>query len=146
MKTLAKQPIRTPQELAARARIFRMLDADLESGLTGGLTADQLRPCVAGLGDLDNPKGLAHVVKRIWLEGYLWSAFLVGPEGDKASVVRLFEHGPERICRVCSCTDGDCSQCVERTGLPCAWYGSGFDVCGSCYFKFDPADFTPGRK
>jgi hypothetical protein len=24
-------------------------------------------------------------------------------------------------CRVCGCTDDDCSQCIERTGQPCAW-------------------------
>ena len=26
-----------------------------------------------------------------------------------------------RACRVCGCTDADCSGCVERTGHPCWW-------------------------
>lgn len=26
-----------------------------------------------------------------------------------------------RACRVCGCTDGDCSGCIERTGWPCSW-------------------------
>jgi hypothetical protein len=24
-------------------------------------------------------------------------------------------------CRVCGCTDDDCSQCIEKTGGPCTW-------------------------
>jgi len=26
-----------------------------------------------------------------------------------------------RKCRVCGCTDLDCSGCIERTGEPCSW-------------------------
>lgn len=25
-------------------------------------------------------------------------------------------------CRVCGCTDDDCSGCIERTGEPCSWW------------------------
>jgi chromosome partitioning protein len=36
----------------------------------------------------------------------------------------------ERKCRVCGCTDGDCRQCVEKTGKPCFWIAD--DLCSAC--------------
>jgi hypothetical protein len=33
-------------------------------------------------------------------------------------------------CRVCDCTDADCSQCVARTGRPCHWVED--DLCSAC--------------
>lgn len=33
-------------------------------------------------------------------------------------------------CRVCGCTDDNCSQCVERTGEPCHWVEP--DLCSAC--------------
>lgn len=33
-------------------------------------------------------------------------------------------------CRVCGCTDDDCSLCVERTGAPCSWVAE--DLCSAC--------------
>jgi len=36
----------------------------------------------------------------------------------------------KKKCRICGCTDGDCRQCVERTGTPCYWVKS--DVCSAC--------------
>jgi hypothetical protein len=33
-------------------------------------------------------------------------------------------------CRVCGCTEDDCSQCVERTGEPCSWVA--VDLCSAC--------------
>jgi hypothetical protein len=33
-------------------------------------------------------------------------------------------------CRVCGCTDDDCSMCIERTGEPCSWVA--FDLCSAC--------------
>jgi hypothetical protein len=40
--------------------------------------------------------------------------------------------GPADIaqCRVCGCTDNDCSECVERTGQPCWWVEP--DKCSAC--------------
>ena len=35
-----------------------------------------------------------------------------------------------RICRVCQCTELDCSGCVERTGIPCHWLAD--DLCSAC--------------
>ena len=36
----------------------------------------------------------------------------------------------EPSCRVCGCTDDDCSGCVERTGEPCYWVEP--DLCSAC--------------
>jgi hypothetical protein len=33
-------------------------------------------------------------------------------------------------CRVCGCTDGDCEQCVAKTGKPCHWIER--DLCSAC--------------
>lgn len=35
-----------------------------------------------------------------------------------------------RECRVCGCTDNDCSQCVAKTGEPCHWVAE--DLCSAC--------------
>lgn len=35
-----------------------------------------------------------------------------------------------RTCRVCGCTDADCSGCIERTGEPCRWVEE--DLCSAC--------------
>lgn len=29
-----------------------------------------------------------------------------------------------RSCRVCGCTDDDCSVCIARVGGPCWWVGA----------------------
>lgn len=36
----------------------------------------------------------------------------------------------ERKCRVCGCTDDDCSGCIAATGYPCAWVSE--DLCSRC--------------
>ena len=35
-----------------------------------------------------------------------------------------------RRCRVCGCTDDDCSDCIARTGTPCHWVED--DLCSAC--------------
>lgn len=35
-----------------------------------------------------------------------------------------------RRCRVCDCTDNDCSRCIARTGKPCSWVEP--DLCSAC--------------
>ena len=35
-----------------------------------------------------------------------------------------------RRCRVCGCTDADCSGCIERTGEPCHWVAA--NLCSAC--------------
>jgi hypothetical protein len=36
----------------------------------------------------------------------------------------------KRTCRVCGCTDDDCSRCIEKTGEPCHWVEEG--LCSAC--------------
>lgn len=36
-----------------------------------------------------------------------------------------------RRCRVCGCTDEDCTRCVERTGALCWWVAD--DLCSACW-------------
>jgi hypothetical protein len=39
-------------------------------------------------------------------------------------------------CRVCGCTDDDCTQCIGRTGHPCRWVEA--DLCSACAaFRYD---------
>lgn len=33
-------------------------------------------------------------------------------------------------CKVCGCTEYDCSQCIEKTGRPCSWIED--DLCSAC--------------
>jgi hypothetical protein len=35
-----------------------------------------------------------------------------------------------RSCRVCGCTEEDCSGCVERSGKPCHWVAA--DLSSAC--------------
>lgn len=35
-----------------------------------------------------------------------------------------------RACRVCGCTEDDCSDCIEHTGHPCHWVEP--DLCSAC--------------
>jgi hypothetical protein len=46
--------------------------------------------------------------------------------------------GKAGVCRVCGCTDDDCSQCIEKTGEPCTWVEP--DLCSAC-----PPAKTPER-
>jgi hypothetical protein len=38
-------------------------------------------------------------------------------------------------CRVCGCTNADCSQCISRTGKPCHWVTE--DLCSACASGFN---------
>lgn len=40
-------------------------------------------------------------------------------------------------CRVCGCTDADCSRCVAITGQPCSWVED--DLCSACATAKDAA-------
>lgn len=49
---------------------------------------------------------------------------------------------PASACRICGCTDADCSGCVERTGEPCSWVQP--DLCSACAIvPAAPADAPP---
>ena len=41
----------------------------------------------------------------------------------------------EAECRVCGCTENDCSQCIEKTGARCHWVPDPTmqgDLCSAC--------------
>jgi hypothetical protein len=44
--------------------------------------------------------------------------------------IRSFFPEVEQVCRVCKCTNFDCSQCIEKTGRACRWVES--DLCSAC--------------
>jgi hypothetical protein len=44
---------------------------------------------------------------------------------------------PIQRCRECGCTDDDCRQCVEKTGMPCHWVEP--DLCSACVEEKAPA-------
>lgn len=35
-------------------------------------------------------------------------------------------------CKLCGCTDNDCSQCIEATGHPCYWIDDTHELCSAC--------------
>ena len=38
---------------------------------------------------------------------------------------------PVRTCRICGCTDADCSACIRKQGgVPCHWVAA--DLCSAC--------------
>ncbi len=51
--------------------------------------------------------------------------------------VLLDDDLPGPVCRVCGCTDDDCSGCVERTDAPCHWVET--DLCSACAQELPPA-------
>lgn len=42
-------------------------------------------------------------------------------------------------CRICGCTDDDCSQCIAATGEPCSWVE--VDLCSRCADLVDAEHF-----
>lgn len=48
----------------------------------------------------------------------------------EAAIEGMIDMDAERACRVCGCTDEDCSQCIEKTGTPCSWVAP--DLCSAC--------------
>lgn len=38
----------------------------------------------------------------------------------------------DNTCKICGCTDNDCSQCITKTGVPCYWATAEQDLCSAC--------------
>lgn len=49
---------------------------------------------------------------------------------DRPRTVEELTAAFPRTCRLCGCTDADCSQCIARTGSPCHWAEA--DLCSAC--------------
>jgi ParB/RepB/Spo0J family partition protein len=44
------------------------------------------------------------------------------------------------VCRVCGCAEGNCTQCVEKTGIPCHWVDSEKTLCSACAGDVEKSD------
>jgi hypothetical protein len=67
---------------------------------------------------------------------------------QKDDTRQQIDEAPESVrrCRVCGCTDDDCSYCIERTGSPCYWVEE--DLCSACaeglgYLSDQMEEFEP---
>jgi ParB/RepB/Spo0J family partition protein len=60
------------------------------------------------------------------------------PETKKGKGRKAKTKGGTRTCRVCGCTDDDCSQCIEKTGERCHWVEE--DLCSACAGTDDGAE------
>lgn len=53
------------------------------------------------------------------------------PKRCFANCVHWYRFDNEGVaCRVCGCTEDDCSGCIEKTGEPCSWVEA--DLCSAC--------------
>jgi hypothetical protein len=51
------------------------------------------------------------------------------PKGSKITTIE--DPIGIRECRVCGCTDTDCSDCIVDQGYPCYWVE--YDLCSRCF-------------
>jgi hypothetical protein len=54
---------------------------------------------------------------------------VVGTASFRGAAVDAIISGIKK-CRVCHCTDADCSQCIAKTGAPCTWVEP--NLCSAC--------------
>jgi hypothetical protein len=77
---------------------------------------------------------LGHLGKAVWLEMQtrpdLAAAVAEWIEAKKSAKGITSAQVQVRACRVCGCTDNDCSGCVVRTGMACWWIEA--DLCSAC--------------
>ena len=90
-----------------RQAVWQIIVTDLRNGLSF-------------LGEADVGKGLEIVCPLVGIDL---------EEIRKELSVAKAKPGPG-VCRVCGCTDDNCSQCVEKTGEPCYWVEP--DLCSAC--------------
>jgi PRTRC genetic system protein E len=69
------------------------------------------------------------IPKEILLQSPIIKRLCPTPE-RASSVIENNNTDTERKCRICGCTEDDCSQCIEKTGEPCYWIDS--DLCSAC--------------
>lgn len=73
--------------------------------------------------------------KAKWKAEYKVRCRLIEEDNGCVDVSSHYDWEAEEIrtCRVCGCTDNDCTQCAERTGHPCHWVAK--DLCSACIGK-----------
>jgi ParB family chromosome partitioning protein len=70
------------------------------------------------------------------LAGVVSEEILRKPDSPRVSMT----DESEPACRVCGCTEDDCSECVEATGEPCHWVEP--DLCSRCAAELDHTTAT----
>jgi hypothetical protein len=125
------------KEAIIKSRKLSVEKADA-GGSKWGVRDDALRTYVAGL-ELDDARGLiAELCARIaldrsWSGGdRAWAALqrVAGLEVEGADGEPGIEVDDVRSCDVCGCTDDDCSECIEATGVACHWVEE--SLCSRC--------------
>ncbi len=53
-------------------------------------------------------------------------------EADDLPKTNGIDVGIFGVCRVCGCTNDDCSECIEITGEPCTWADEDHTLCSRC--------------
>ena len=101
----------------------RVLGIDAAKALREAVEALPEPKSWAGLGADGRPKGTAKVKQKK-------TAPAAKPEKKLATGKRRKSKAKVRTCRVCGCTDGNCQQCIEKTGKPCHWVEE--DLCSAC--------------
>lgn len=61
--------------------------------------------------------------------------------GDTSGYPNGSNQSELRKCRICGCTDNNCSQCIEKTGAPCHWIED--DLCSACADVYRNEDTIP---
>lgn len=115
-----------------RERGVRVLDSDqcCELACSGG-ACESCPCCCAGwcvwghCGEIPNPETDSDNY-RIWLE----TAAEHNPVAKRLLELESAPVFDVRACRVCGCTEDDCSGCVARTGEACSWAEP--DLCTAC--------------
>jgi hypothetical protein len=51
------------------------------------------------------------------------------PKGKKPKTGKKWDPG---VCRICGCTEEDCSECIMATGEPCTWADGTEAICTRC--------------
>jgi hypothetical protein len=69
------------------------------------------------------------------------SACLLYPDGSKSVKVgseawAIYRAIVVQTCRLCGCTDADCSECIAATGEPCHWVED--NLCSRCAEDLNP--------
>lgn len=77
-------------------------------------------------------------VRVRFVDGSIDEVSILSTHGDIVSALHDMHRrvkADKRKCRACGCTEEDCSQCIEATGLACSWVEA--DLCSRCQGEID---------
>ena len=118
--------------LLSRIPGFRSEDAKLLESLALRTIADvEARMEKASEGRDGESLGLPELLYQTFKGMLGWKRESIMPMVDPiVAYLTLGGEEPEQACRVCGCTEGDCSQCIAASGKPCYWVKR--DLCSRC--------------